>query len=172
MPAYAGVGRTRHAWQYARHWALRIGGLGAGVALIGLLLLQFLIHERAALAGHPELAALSDALCQHLPCPELRRPIPGTIEIGGLELDAQVQGRLRLELRVTNALDRPQPWPVLELALSDRFGRTVARERWTPREYLGPDAAARVLEPGEARRLRLVIDRPMATVEGVSVRAL
>ena len=156
----------------ARAWIPRITGLILGVALIGTLSLQFLIHERVALASHPELAALSDALCRQLPCPDLRRPIPGTLHIGGLHLDTQAQGWLRVEMRITNTLERPQPWPPLELVLSDRFGRTLAQARWEPLEYLDPVEAARMLEPGEIRRLRLVIDEPAETVEGISVRTL
>lgn len=156
----------------SRNWRFRIGGLVAGIALIGMLLLQFLIHERAALEPHPELAALSTALCRHVPCPGPRGQIPGSIRITGLQLQNQAHGWLRLEMLVSNELDRPQPWPLLELALSDRFGRKLAQARWEPADYLGPSDAARMLEAGETRRLRLVVDRPAGEIEGVSVRTL
>ncbi|TVP86883.1 MAG: DUF3426 domain-containing protein [Thioalkalivibrio sp.] len=155
-----------------RDWAFRIGGLVAGIALIGILLLQFLIHERAVFDRHPELAALSTVLCRHVPCPHPRAQDPGTIRITGLQLDEQAHGWLRLEMQVSNELDRPQPWPVLELALSDRFGRMLAQARWEPAEYLGADEAAGMLQAREVRRLRLVVDRPAGEAEGISVRTL
>ncbi len=163
---------TGRLLQHSRHWRFRIGGLIAGIALIAMLFLQFLIHERAALEPHPELAALSNALCRHLPCPGPRGQIPGSIRITGLQLQQQAHGWLRLEMRISNELDRPQPWPQLELALSDRFGRKLAQARWKPEEYLGPAHTGRMLEAGEVHRLRLVVDRPAGETEGISVRTL
>lgn len=163
---------ARRILRRGQEWTPRVAGLIVGIAMIGALGLQFLIHERAALDKHPELAALSDALCRQLPCTDLRRHIPGTIQIGGLQLETQAQGWLRVEMLVTNTLERPQPWPMLELALADRFGRALAHARWEPSDYLGPAEAARMLEPGEVRRLRLVINQPAAAVEGISVRPL
>jgi hypothetical protein len=163
---------TRWILHHTRDRATRIGGLAAGIALIAALVLQVLIHERAALAEHPEFAALSDALCRQLPCPRPRGHIPGTIRVGELQLATHEQGWLVVEFLITNAHDRPQAWPLLELALSDRFGRMLARARWEPPEYLVPAEAAHLLGPGEVRRLRLVIDRPAGEVEGISVRTL
>jgi hypothetical protein len=163
---------TRWIPQHAHDRATRIGGLAVGLALIAALVLQFLVHERAALAEHPEFAALSDALCRQLPCPHPRGHLPGTIRVGELQLATHEQGWLVVEFLITNAHDRPQAWPLLELALSDRFGRMLARARWEPREYLVPAETAQLLGPGEVRRLRLVIDRPAGVVEGISVRTL
>ena len=171
-PRTAYPGRTARGGYRNRAWIVRIFGLSLGVTLIIALGLQFLIHERAALSSHPELAALSDTLCRQLPCPDLPRTIPGTLEVGDLHLHTQAQGWLRVEMRITNTANRAQPWPPLELLLVDRFGQTLAQVRWTPLDYLDPDEAARSLEPGEARRLRLVIDRPADAVEGVSVHLL
>lgn len=155
-----------------RAWAFRMAGLSAGIALIGILFLQVLVHERAAFDRHPELAALSNALCRHIPCPEPRGHGPEAFRITGLQLDERAHGWLRLEMLVSNELDRPQPWPALELVLSDRFGRKLAQTRWQPAEYLGPDDADAVLQAREVRRLRLVIDRPAGETEGISVRTL
>jgi hypothetical protein len=166
-----GVGNNR-SLPHAGARPLRFGGLAIGIALIAALVVQFLIHERATLAEHPELLALSTALCRQLPCPDARGHVPGTIRVDGLHLDPQAPGRLRVDMRVSNTLDRPQTWPSLEMTLSDRFGRTLAKGRWEPREYLGPDDASGTLEPGEVRRLRLLIDQPAGGVEGISVRAL
>jgi hypothetical protein len=163
---------TRRMLRHTHNWAPRIGGLTVGIALIAALGLQFLIHERAALYRHPELAALSDALCRQLPCPDLRRHIPGAIQVGGLQLETQAQGWLRVDMLITNTLERPQPWPLLELTLADRFGRALAQARWEPSDYLEPTEAARMLQSREVRRLRLVIDQPADAVEGISVRPL
>lgn len=154
---------------------LRVAGLLVGLLLIAALWVQFLIHERASLGAHPELAALSDGLCRVLPCPGPGRRVPGAIGIADLRLEQHAQGWLRLEIMITNRLDRTQPWPMLEVRFSDRFGRILGEARWHPAEYLGTDAAAEAtpgLEARATRRLRLVLDTPADDVQGVSVRAL
>lgn len=155
--------------------AVRLAGLLVGMLLIATLWVQFLIHERAAHGTHPELAALSDALCRALPCPGSGRRVPGAIGIADLRLEQQAQGWLRLEVTITNHLERTQPWPLLEVRFSDRFGRTLGQGRWHPAEYLGTGTGqetAPSLEAGETRRLRLVLDTPADEVQGVSVRVL
>jgi len=154
-------------------WPLRLAGFLAGLALIATLIGQFLVHERTALAAHPELAALSDILCQHLRCPGPDRRVPSAIGVDSLQLERHAQGWLRVEMHVTNHLSRPQPWPLLEMVLSDRFGQTLSLGRWHPSEYLGlphlTPGAIHMLEPGEIRRIRLVIDTPEGGVEGIAV---
>lgn len=166
------VAAIRGIRRHNRTWVPHMGRLTLGIVLTATLTLQFLIQERAALEKYPKLAARSDALCRQLPCPNLHRHIPGTIRIGGLQLDTQRQGWLHVEMLIANTLERPQPWPVLELALADRFGRALAQARWGPVDYLKPDEAARMLQPGEVWRLRLVIDQPADTVESISVHPL
>ncbi|WP_296756377.1 DUF3426 domain-containing protein [Thioalkalivibrio sp.] len=154
-------------------WPLRLAGFLAGLALIATLVGQFLVHERAALAAHPELLAISDSLCLHLRCSGPGRRVPSAIGVDALQLERHAQGWLRVEMHVTNHLQRPQPWPLLEMVLSDRFGQTLSLGRWHPNEYLGlsnpAPEAIHMLEPGEVRRLRLVIDTPEGEVEGIAV---
>lgn len=154
-------------------WPLRLAGFLAGLALIATLIGQFLVYERAALAAHPELAAISDRLCQHLPCPGPDRRVPSAIGVDSLQLERHAQDWLRVEMHVTNHLPRPQPWPLLEMVLTDRFGQTLSVGRWHPSEYLElphltPEAIP-MLESGETRRIRLVIDTPEGGVEGIAV---
>ena len=154
-------------------WPLRLVGFVAGLALIATLIGQFLVHGRTTLAGHPELAAISDRLCRHLHCPGPGGRVPSAIGVDSLQLERHAQGWLRVEMHVTNHLPRPQPWPLLEMVLSDRFGQTLSVGRWHPAEYLGlphlTPGAVHMLEPGEIRRLRLVIDTPEGGVEGIAV---
>ena len=158
---------------HGQDWPLRLAGFLAGLALIATLVGQFLVHERAALAAHPELVAISDRLCQRLRCPGPGQRVPSAIGIDSLQLERHAQGWLRVEMHVTNHLPRPQPWPLLEMVLSDRFGQTLSLGRWHPSEYLGrphpAPGAIHMLEPGEVRRLRLVIDTPEGEVEGIAV---
>ncbi len=178
LPATAaGLGGSPAAVaQQGSEWPLRLAGLLVGILLMTALGAQFLVHERSRIADHPELLALSDALCEHLSCPGPEPRIAAAIDIDALRLQRHAPGRLRVEMVITNTRQRPQPWPLLEMALSDRFGRLLAGARWHPAEYLGPDdgaaGAPRMLVAGEVRRLRLVIGAPDRPVEGISVRPL
>ncbi|MCA1788908.1 MAG: DUF3426 domain-containing protein [Thioalkalivibrio sp.] len=95
------------------------------------------------------------------------------LRLAGFLAGLVLMGWLRVEMHLTNHLPRPQPWPLLEMVLSDRFGQTLSLGRWHPSEYLGlptlTPGAIRMLEPGEIRRLRLVIDTPEGEVEGIAV---
>lgn len=178
LPAAAAVLETSSTRITRRgsEWPLRLAGLFVGILLMTSLGAQFLVHERSRIANHPELLALSDALCSHLPCPKAEPRVPTAIGIDALRMEPHGQSRLRVEMAITNTLQRPQPWPLLEMVLIDRFGRLLGRAHWHPAEYLGPDDGAsdtaRMLAAGEVRRLRLVIAAPDRPIEGITVRAL
>jgi hypothetical protein len=152
-------------------WPLRLAGLLAGLTLIATLAAQVLVHQRAMLQPHPELLGLSNALCRTFSCPDPVWRQPAAIAIGALRPDPLPGDLLGVEMEIHNTLDRKQPWPLLEMALSDRFGRILAQGRWHPSEYLGP-AGAGMMGAGEVRRLRLVISAPVRLPDGVVVWAL
>ncbi|AHF00281.1 zinc-ribbon and DUF3426 domain-containing protein [Thioalkalivibrio paradoxus] len=148
--------------------AARLLGLAAGLALIALLFAQFLVHERDRLGPHPELRALSDTICAHLPCTDTVSRVPGAVRVEGLQFVPVAPGVLRIDLELLNTLEQPQPWPLLEIALSDRHGRVLAQARWHPDEFLGAAADPR-LEPQERRALRLDVRGGPRRPEGVMV---
>jgi hypothetical protein len=152
-------------------WPQRLAGLLAGLTLIATLAGQFLVHQRVMLQPHPELLAIGTALCRALPCPEVAWREPAAVAIGSLRLDPQTDGLLSVEMEIRNTLGRTQPWPLLEMALSDRHGRILAQGRWHPQEYLG-SAQGQTLAAGEVRRLRLVVGTFDAMPDGVAVWAL
>ena len=119
---------------------------------------------------------VADTLCRHLHCPESTSRAPAAIRIGALNLEHLAGDRIRVTMEVMNNLDRPQPWPLLEITLSDLSGRTLGQARWHPMQYLGPDqrgvGTIPPLQARENRRLRLVIELPSPRVEGVTVTAL
>lgn len=157
-------------------WPVRLAGFLTGVVLLTTLVGQALVHERAALTAHPELAIVTDTLCRYLRCPESTSRAPAAIRISALDLEHLTGERMRVTMEIMNNLDRPQPWPLLEITVSDLFGRTLGQARWHPIQYLGPDqrndGTIPPLEARERRRLRLLIELPSPRVEGVTVTAL
>ena len=167
-PAFA-----RRGLRHGSGWVGRTAALVVGVALILTLFGQFLVHERASLAVHPEFRVLGDQLCSRLPCPPQGMRYPAGIHVELLGFIGQPPNRLQVDLALRNTLDQPQPWPLLQLALSDRHGRVLGKGRWHPAQYLEPlaEAAATIawLQPGERHRLRLEVTAPGRTVDGVMI---
>jgi hypothetical protein len=170
-PADAGHRPAAAPTHPSLNWLQRLAGLLAGLTLIATLAGQVLVHQRVMLRPHPELLAIASALCRILPCPEVAWREPAAVAIGSLQLDPRTDGILSVEMEIRNTLDQTQPWPLLEMALSDRHGRILAQRRWHPSEYLG-SAKAGMLGAGEVRRLRLVISAPERLPDGVAVWAL
>ena len=61
-------------------------------------------------------------------------------------------GALHLSGVLSNEATFPQPWPVLELRLEDRFGEVVAARRLRPDEYLHNPPSLNERMPAHARR--------------------
>ena len=164
---------SRTGVQRAWGWAGRTAALVAGLLLILTLFGQFLVHERARLAVYPEFRVLGDQLCSRLPCPPQGTRHPAAIHVELFGFIDRPPNHLRVELELHNTLDRPQPWPLLQLALSDRHGRVLGQGRWHPAQYLDPPigtaASIAWLQPGERHRLRLEVAAPGRTVDGVMI---
>jgi len=63
--------------------------------------------------------------------------------------DATQAGRLLLRASIVNRADHAQPYPLLRLALQDRFGTTVGVRDIEPVDYLPGTGAGNLLEPGQ-----------------------
>jgi predicted Zn finger-like uncharacterized protein len=67
----------------------------------------------------------------------------------GAASDAMQPGRLLLRASIVNRADYAQPYPLLRLALQDRFGTTVGVRDIDPADYLPGMGTANLLEPGQ-----------------------
>lgn len=82
-------------------------------------------------------------------------------------------GARHLALRVTlrNRAKHPQPWPALELSLTDFSETVVARRVLLPSTYLPPQQLADPIPAGQERSLRIPIDTTEARASGYRVAA-
>ena len=67
----------------------------------------------------------------------------------GAASDATQAGRLLLRASIANRANYAQPYPLLRLALQDRFGTTVGVRDIEPVDYLPGTGAGNLLEPGQ-----------------------
>ncbi len=136
----------------------------AALLLVLLLALQILWFERARLMQQaPALRPLLVTLCDHLDCrlPPLRDTRAIDLVDRQLYTHPNVPGALMIQATMVNNAAFAQPYPVVELTLSDEQGHPVAMRRFRPEEYLSDPAEARgLMPPGTPVDIRLEVVDP------------
>lgn len=142
----------QRSWRSA--WA--IGGLGL------LLLAQIALAEWPHLAADARWRPWLARLCERLECalPPWREP--GAVRITSREVrpHPSVPGALLISASFRNDAAFAQPWPLLELVLSDLDGSGVAGRRFTPAEYLGRTPEGDSIGPGQSAAITLELHDP------------
>jgi hypothetical protein len=83
--------------------------------------------------------------------------------------DPDSAGALSITGSLTNGAGLVQPWPLLRVVLTDRFGEALRSRDFKPAEYLAPGQAGTALAPGLSARFRLDIADPGAEAVGFSL---
>ena len=130
-----------------RRWPWAIG-----VALLMLTLVAQVVHaRRAELLQKP---AIGPLLAEAYSL--VGMPLASPTDLSAYELrqwgaasDALQAGRLMLRASIVNRASYAQPYPLLRLALQDRFGTTVGMRDIEPADYLPGAGAGKLLEPGQ-----------------------
>ena len=144
-----GTGRAALAW-------------GIGALLLALVLAAQLAHfYRQQLARDANVGPIVRDVYSRLGL-----PLPPNWDLAAFELRQwgasepapSAEGRMRVRASLRNGASYAQPMPLLRLELEDRFGETVARRDFEPREYLkDPGQATRLLAPNAATEAELAI---------------
>lgn len=154
--------RVHRGW-----WAL------ANVLLVLLLAAQLAFFFRDYLARIAWAAPWMEAMCEAVGC-EIR-PLQDPRQIELVEVEVAPHPTYNKSLRVTAVLVNravfSQPFPLLELSLTDNRGVPVARRTFQPEEYLVPDdAEAEEMPPNVAIAVELEITQPDAAAVGYEVQ--
>jgi predicted Zn finger-like uncharacterized protein len=133
------------------------------LALLMLLAVQIIVLERVRLIRYPELRPLILSLCDSVNCtlPQLHDTEQIDLLSRQLYTHPNVAGALMIRASMVNNAPFPQPYPLLELSLSDEQGHVVAMRRFKPTEYLaeGEDPQA-MMTPGSPVAINLEIADP------------
>jgi len=147
-------------------------GWWSGIAVLALLLSAQLIDmDRAALSQNPIIGPSLQAVYAVLGHP-LTEPVSvSDWSVGALNVttDPDSNGALSITGSLANQAGFAQPWPLLRVVLTDRFGETLRSRDFKPTDYLPMDLANTVLAPGLAARFRLDIVDPGADAVGFSL---
>ncbi len=138
----------------------RILQAAAVLGLSLLLAVQLLVADRARLAGDARWRPLVTTACGALRCTVPAWREPAAFHVVERDVRAGAPGVLRVSARIRNDARWAQPWPALQLTLSDTHGRAVATRIFQPREYLGGGPTQPRLESGQDASLSMDIVEP------------
>ncbi|HET7329386.1 zinc-ribbon and DUF3426 domain-containing protein [Dyella sp.] len=118
---------------------------------------------RDTLIADPTIGPLLQSTCNALQC-----KLPPVRDVSKLRLLARdvqthptVAGALLISATVRNDATFIQPWPVVDIRLSDGNGKTIAMRRLNPYEYLDDvDVLRRGLAPGASTALVFEVEDP------------
>lgn len=140
----------------------------AGISMLVLALgLQIILAKRDALAENPAWRPLVSRLCLLASCqleawrqPEAFVPVRQAVAA-----DPEQAGVLRVQLSFRNEAQWPQPWPQIEIRLSDITGEALAMRRFRPREYLNA-AQDGDIKPGQTVSVEIALQETSGKAAG------
>lgn len=144
----------------------------AVIALAVLLVLQVLLADRARLAANAQWRPMLATLCSALRCelPPWREPAAFTLLQRDVRQHPTRPGVLRVSATFRNDARWPQPWPRLQLTLSDINGRPAGQRRFEAQEYLGGTPAQTELASGESATVAMDILEPAPQIVAYDFR--
>lgn len=149
---------TQAAWKQ-NPWLLRGSVAAVAVLLMGLL---FAYNERDALFASPSAHPLLSGICSLLPC-----DVPSRNDLNAFRTvkraafsHPNIDNALIIDIAFVNEAAFSQPYPVLELQLTDVTGRLVVKNNFTPAEYLGSWDSSDQLASGERLNVSLTVEDP------------
>ena len=156
-----------------RHSPRATAGWAAGIGLLILLLaVQLLNANRAALSRNlvvgPSLAAVYAALGRPLTQP--RALGQWLISNPNVTSDPDTPGALSITGTLTNNAGFAQPWPLLRVELTDRYGDLLRARDFNASEYLPTGQADVWLAAGAATRFRIDVVDPGPDAVGFQVQ--
>jgi hypothetical protein len=113
-------------------WALGI------VLMCGTLVLQYLYYHRLQLVENPQLRPVLTTLCELTGCELPPRRDLGRIELTEhlMQFHPNYEQSLLISATLANRADFDQPYPLVEIVMTDIEQRVVAQRRFPPEQYL------------------------------------
>lgn len=148
----------------ARNWRM----IGGAAALIVLLALQGVHFSRHALATVPGLHGILEPVYA-----AIGQPLNPAWDVTGWRFEAtrgstdEAGETLTIYSRIGNNSDAALPYPVISVALTDRFEETIGSRVLEPADYLGEDVdSGRLVPAGTTFNASIAIDSPAAEAMG------
>ncbi|MBI3574103.1 MAG: DUF3426 domain-containing protein [Gammaproteobacteria bacterium] len=143
-----------------------------GVLLLVLLAAQVAYFYAPQLARDARLKPWLALYCERAGCD--LRPLRGTLPIDLVETAVaphpRYENALRLSAVLVNRAEQVQPYPVMEVSLTDSEGQVLARRSFAPAQYLESPASHGALAPNIAVRARLDVTNADGRAIGYEIR--
>lgn len=136
---------------------------------------QFVYFYSTELAQNVELKPYIQKACDRLGCTIRPRIDAGLIELTRVRISPHPRyiKVLRLRASLINRASFSQPFPLMEVTLSDRRGRLVGRRTFRPEEYLKKaNNELREMIPNVIARARLEFTNPNLYTDGFEIRLI
>lgn len=143
--------------------------------LVAALATQYVFFNRDTLARQPRWQAHVHRFCEILGCSIRPRQDVGLVELAETTVapHPKYENALRVRTTLINRANFKQPYPLIEISLSDRRGELVARRSFTSLQYLkikknepAPDS----MSPNVVYPAQLDITNPGPQTEGYEIR--
>ena len=158
----------REAEKAAQSGKRRSGFIGGIVVLLLLLGVQVLHQSRETLATIPAFNNVAGPMYR-----AIGKPLSPKWDITGWRFEAtkgstdQSDENLTIYSRIGNKSEKPLPYPILAISLTDRFEETVGNRILDPADYLSEDLDPRKLvQPDNTFDAVVTIESPAATTTG------
>ena len=137
--------------------------LGIAV-LIVLLVAQLVYHQRASLAQYPQLYGYLVSACSVLRCEIAPRVDSSKIELVNRNIYSHPNedSALMVVATLVNHADFPQPYPIVQISLTNVQGKVIASRRFKPEEYAAaaPAKGTPLMKPESPVNMHLELVNP------------
>ncbi len=143
-------------------WAIAVA-----VLLTLLLTLQILIAQRDRLAESSAWRPIISRLCLIAQCriDAWRQPDAFVPLLQTVAADPARDGVLLVQLSFRNTAERPQPWPQIEVKLTDVDGEALGLRRFRPEDYLNTEQTGDI-KPQQTVSVEIAIREPAGKADG------
>lgn len=174
VEALASLAAASHETEPAGHADGRRYGLIAGAVLLVLFLaVQYVHQSRDTLATIPAFNNVIGPIYR-----ALGKPLSPEWDITGWRFEAtrgstdEGDQNLTIVSRVGNKSDKPLPYPLIGISLTDRFEETIGSRVLDPADYLSSDLdPRRLVEPGNTFNAVITIESPDIAAASFRLRA-
>jgi predicted Zn finger-like uncharacterized protein len=158
--------RPRYTRLWLAAWSL------VSLLLIALVGAQLAYLYRMELALHSTFRPLIESYCEWLEC-----EIAPAHNVNRIEFETSIaphpkfSNALRLRADLVNRAEHAQPYPLMEVTLTDSEGRPLSRRQFGPRDYLGTKADDTMI-PNVVAHALLDVTNPDNRAVGYEIRLL
>jgi predicted Zn finger-like uncharacterized protein len=149
---------------------------GMAIILMAILLAgQWMYFNRDELARDKQWAPYVQLFCASLHCTITPRHDVGLVELADTRVTPhpKFDKALRVKATLINRARYTQPYPLMEVTLTDTEGKVLARKRFHAKEYLKNNKQVETgLVPNVAHKAQMEITSPETTADGYEIRLL